>query len=122
MRAHTATGRWWICLREGQWRVYDPQGCWHDRAESLSEAHDEAARCALFAALSAPGGLACLTTMLRRSEILETSMRQETGAEFAYGWRCPRCARGMEADHGPYCNITPPVNYYRYVTDWISND
>ena len=57
-------------------------------------------------------------TDLADAVIRELVLREESGNDFAYGWKCPKCNRGMEADHGPVCNVTPPVNLHRYVTEW----
>lgn len=54
--------------------------------------------------------------------IRELKLTEESGNDFAYGWKCPVCARGMEADHGPVCNQAPPVNLHRYVTEWTADD
>ena len=54
--------------------------------------------------------------------IRELKLTEESGNDFAYGWKCPVCARGMEADHGPVCNQAPPVNLHRYVTEWTTDE
>ena len=54
--------------------------------------------------------------------IRELKLTEESGNDFAYGWKCPVCARGMEADHGPVCNQAPPVNLHRYVTEWTADE
>lgn len=51
--------RWRIRKRSGKWQIISPDGIWHDSAESLPEAHDDATRFAIWDELCQPTGLLC---------------------------------------------------------------
>jgi hypothetical protein len=59
--------RFRICLREGRWRIYDRKS-WHDTADTLQEAHDEASRLATCCELWEPGALTRLRSLLAFDE------------------------------------------------------
>ena len=59
--------RWRVCFRDGSWRIYD-RGMWHDTADTLHQAHDEATRLAISCELWEPGALTRLKNLLAFDE------------------------------------------------------
>jgi len=59
--------RWRVCKRDGEWRIYDRAGTWHDRAPTLVEAHTWATQCAVMDELCEEGGLTRLAVLVARA-------------------------------------------------------
>jgi len=52
-------------MRDGVWRLYTPDGMWHDSFESLSAAHSWATAAAITDVLFEPGGLTCFSSLIK---------------------------------------------------------
>lgn len=59
----TVLSRWKVIKRGPVWAILSPDGHWHDSADSLREAHDEATKYAIYDALNMRQGLLCFATM-----------------------------------------------------------
>lgn len=57
--------RYFLCKRNGRWRVYDSWMSWVDEFDSLEDAHTWAMQSAAADVIFAPGGLTRLKAMLR---------------------------------------------------------
>jgi len=60
--------RWRVQKRYGKWQIIAPDDTWHDGAESLEEAVEDATRYAIFDELNKPNGLLCYFGMRRLAE------------------------------------------------------
>lgn len=62
------SGRYFICKREGRWRIFDRTCVWVDVFDSLDEAHTWATQSAFCDDISEPGCLDRLKRMLQLEE------------------------------------------------------
>lgn len=57
-------GSYFVCKREGRWRLYDDSFVWLDTFDELEDAHTWAMHCAFIDEFCRPGGLTRLKIML----------------------------------------------------------
>jgi hypothetical protein len=68
MRNESNAGKWSIRFRNGQWRLYDTAGNWHDTFNDLPEAHTWGTAQAITQELFEPGGLTRFLNAIKKQK------------------------------------------------------